>query len=86
MTTPEASIGSLDILADLSVTRPTARCRIQTMREERPDLYEQWLRVKDSKHVNDRVARWFADRQFPLSSGSVRLHRRNECSACQTTS
>lgn len=88
----EAASG-LDILADLTPSH-FALCAVQRMREERPDLAEQFDRVcavprepnGRFRHSETDIANWFDERGFTIDKNAVGRHRRRECRVCQTTS
>jgi hypothetical protein len=84
---PEAAGTALDILADLDDRRLVGfPCRLTVMQAERPDLYEQWLRVRDETRYSQRqVAEWFTARGFTVSAQTIGNHRRGACVRCRTS-
>lgn len=84
----EAAGTALDILADLGDgARLTGfPCRFAAMRAERPDLFEQWQRVRDEPRYSQRsVAEWFTAQGFLISGQTVGNHRRGMCVRCRTS-
>lgn len=83
----EAAGTALDILADLDDRRLTGfPCRISVMRAERPDLYEQWQKVREeTRYSQQKVADWFTRQGFAISGQTVGNHRRGVCVRCQTS-
>jgi hypothetical protein len=87
VTTGPASGPALDILADLSPRNGSRTdCAISRLREDRPDLAEQYDKAMATGRFGDRaIAVWITNHGFELGLNTISRHRRGECLRCQTS-
>ena len=79
---------TLDIMGDLEASKPLPGpgCDVRRLREEHPDLAEQYDRALVAARFSDAaIADWITNQGGHLTINTVRRHRRGECVRCRTS-
>ena len=79
---------TLDILGDLEAGKRLTGpgCDVKRLREERPDLAEQYDRALAAARYSDHaIAEWITNQGGHLTKNTVLRHRRGECVRCRTS-